>query len=171
MDLQVLEEAETEAKLDESVMDEDVIQKENKIFDIRRQKIRLEMSLAATKKNTLLLKIETKVKSALDRFEYASDSLRTSSARKIQTIEDQAARENAQHQMELLHINTEQQNHANSLVLRRQDRQVFHGRDMSQAEDDLIHSVQASETEDPHSNDEDAEEEEGAEHEEDEDDA
>ena len=171
MDLQVLEEAETEAKLDESVMDEDVIQKENKIFDIRRQKIRLEMSLAATKKNTLLLKIETKVKSALDRFEYASDSLRTSSARKIQTIEDQAARENAQHQMELLHINTEQQNQANSHVLRRRDRQVFHGRDIAQAEEDLVHNVQASETEDPLSDDEDAEEEEGAEHEEDEDDA
>ena len=171
MDLQVLEEAETEAKLDESVMDEDVIQKENKIFDIRRQKIRLEMSLADTKKNTLLLKIETKVKSALDRFEYASDSLRTSSARKIQTIEDQAARENAQHQMELLHINTEQQNHANSHVLRRRDRQVFHGRDIAQAEEDLIHNVQASETEEPLSDDEDAEEEEGAEHEEDEDDA
>ena len=173
MDLQVLEEAETEAKLDESVMDEDVIQKENKIFDIRRQKIRLEMSLAATKKNTLLLKIETKVKSALDRFEYASDSLRTSSARKIKTIEDQSARENAHHQMELLHINTEQQNHGNSHVMRRRDRQVFLGRDIAQAEEDLIHNVQASETEveDPLSDDEDAEEEEGAEHEEGEDDA
>ena len=171
MDLQVLEEAETEAKLDESVMEEDVIQKENKIFDIRRQRIRLEMSLAATKKTTLLLKIETKVKSALDRFEYTSDSLRTSSARKIQTIEDQAARANAQHQMELLHINTEQQNHANSHVMRRRDRQVFRGRDIAQAEEDLIHNVQASETEDPLSDDEDAEEEEGAEHEEDEDDA
>ena len=171
MDLQVLEEAETEAKLDESVMDEDVIQKENKIYDIRRQKIRLEMSLAATKKTTLLLKIETKVKSALDRFEYASDSLRASSALKIQTIEDQAARENAHHQMELLHINTEQQNHANSHVMRRRDRQVFHGRDIAQAEEDLIHNVQASETEDPLSDDEDAEEEEGAEHEHDEDDA
>ena len=171
MDMAVLEEAETEARLDESVMEEDVIQKENKIFDIRRQRIRLEMSLAATKKTTLLLKIETKVKSALDRFEYASDSLRASSALKIQTIEDQAARANAQHQMELLHINTEQQNHDNSHVMRRRERQVFHGRDIAQAEEDLVHNVQARETEDPLSDDEDAEEEEGAEHEEDEDDA
>ena len=171
MDMAVLEEAETEARLDESVMEEDVIQKENKIFDIRRQRIRLEMSLAATKKTTLLLKIETKVKSALDRFEYASDSLRASSALKIKTIEDQAARGNAHHQMELLVINTEQQNHDNSHVMRRRERQVFHGRDIAQAEEDLIHNVQASKTEDPLSDDEDAEEEEGAEHEEDEDDA
>ena len=169
--MQVLEEAETEAKLDESVMDEDVIQKENKVFDIRRQKIKLEMSLAATKKTTLLKKIEAYTKGALDRLDYASDSLRTSSARKIQTIEDKAARENAQQQMELLHINTEQQNHAHSNVQRRRDRQVFLGRDTAQAEEDLIHRVQASETEEPLSDDGDAEEEEGAEHEEDEDDA
>ena len=159
MDMAVLEEAETEARLDVSVMEEDVIQKENKVYDIRRQKIRLEMSLAATKKKTLLLKIGTKVKSALDHLDYASESLRTSSARKIQTIEDQAAREKAHHEKELLHINTEQQNQANSHVLRRRDRQVFHGRDTAQAEEDLIHSVQASETEDPITDDEDAEEE------------
>ena len=168
MDMQVLEEAETEARLDESVMDEEIVQPETKVFEIRRQKIRLEMAIAATKKKTLLLKISTKVKSALDRLAYASESLNTSSAHKIQTIEDQAAREQAQHERELLHINTEQQNKADSHVLRRRDRQVFHGRDVAQAEEDLIASVQASETEDPLTDDE---EEEGAEHEEDEDDA
>ena len=164
IDRQVLEEAKTEAKLDESVMDEEVVQKEKQVFEIRRKKIRLEMAVADTKKDKLLLKIESKVKSALDRLEYASDSLRMSSAREIKTIEDQAARENAQHQMELLHINTEQQNYANSLVLSRQDRQVFHGRDVAQAEEDFILNIMASETEELS----DDEEEEGAENEDDE---
>ena len=167
MDRQVLEEAETEARLDESVMDEEIVQPESKIFEIRRQKIRLEMAIAAAKKKTLLLKISTKVKSALDRLAYASESLNTSSAHRIQTIEDQAAREQAQHERELLHINTEQQNKANSYVLRRRDRQVFHGRDTTEAEEDLVASVQASET-DLLTDDEDAEEEEGVENVEDE---
>ena len=79
MDLQVLEEAETEARLEESIMDEEIVQKESKVFEIRRQRIRLEMSIAAAKKKTLLQRISTKVKSALDRLAYATDSLQRNS--------------------------------------------------------------------------------------------
>ena len=164
IDKQVLEEAKTEAKLDESVMDEEVINKEKQVFDIRRKKIKLEMEVADTKKDKLLLKIHDKVKSALDRLEYAQDSIRLSSAREIKTIEDRAARENAQHRMELMDINNEQKNYANSLVLNRQDRQVFHGRDVQQAEEEFVLNIMASETEDLS----DDEAEEGAENEDDE---
>ena len=59
MDMQVLEEAETEARLDESVMDEEIVQPETKVFEIRRQRIRLEMAIAAAKKKTLLQKLST----------------------------------------------------------------------------------------------------------------
>ena len=168
MDLQVLEEAETEARLEESIMDEEIVQKESKVFEIRRQRIRLEMAIAAAKKKTLLQKLSTKVKSALDRLAYATESLQRNSARKIQTIEDQYAREQAQHERELQHINTEEKNKADSHRLRRRDRQVFHGRDATEAEEDLVASVQASETEDLLTDDEDAEEEEDVENEEDE---
>ena len=168
MDRQVLEEAETEAKLEESIMDEEIVQKESKVFEIRRQRIRLETAIAAAKKKTLLQKISTKVKSALDRFKYATESLDMTSAKKIQAIEDQYAREQAQRERELQHINTEEQNKADSHRLRRRDRQVFHGRDATEAEEDLVASVQASETEDLLTDDEDAEEEEDVENVEDE---
>ena len=51
-------------------------------------------------------------------------------------------------------------------MLRRRDRQVFHGRDTTEAEEDLVASVQASETEDPLTDEEVPDDE----HEEDEDD-
>ena len=168
MDRQVLEEAETEAKLEESIMDEEIVQKESKVFEIRRQRIRLEMAIAAAKKKMLLQRISTKVKSALDRLAYATESLQRNSARKIQTIEDQYAREQAQYERELQHITTEEKNKKDSHMLRGRDHRVFHGRDVTEAEEDLVASVQASETEDLLTDDEDAEEEEDVENEEDE---
>ena len=154
IDLQVLEEAETEARLEESIMDEEIVQRETQVLENRRQNIQLQMAMADTRKKTLLEKLAAKVESALERLAYATESLNRNSARRIQTIEDQYAREQAQYKRELQHIATEEKNKKDSHRLRRRDHLVFHGRDATEAEEDLVAGIQASETKDLHAEDE-----------------
>ena len=163
IDEQVLQEAETEAKLEESVMDEEIVSRESKVFENRRHNVRLEMQIAAAKKKMLLQKLASKVKSALDRLAFAQESLQQNSARKIKQIEDKYAREEAANERELQHIATEEETKKDSHRLRRRDRQSFHARDSTKAEEDLVAGIQASENEDLLSDDEDHEDEEYAE--------
>ena len=157
IDLQVLQEAETEAKLEESVMEEEIVSRESQVFENRRQNVRLEMAIAATRKKMLLQKLAGKVESALDRLAFATESLQKNSAKKIQLIEDQYTREQDGNERELMHIATEEQNRKDSHRLRRGDRLIFHARDVNRAEEDLIAGIQASENEDLISDDEDEE--------------
>ena len=168
IDEQVLQEAETEAKLEESVMDEEIVSRESKVFENRRQNVRLEMEIAAARKKMLLQKLASKVKSALDRLAFATESLQRNSARKIQQIEDKYAREEAINERELQHIATEEETKKDSHRLRRRDRLSFYARDANKAEEDLVAGIQASENEDLLSDDEDHEDEEDAEDDEDE---
>ena len=57
LDLQVLQEAENEAKLEESMMDEEILDKEKKVYENRRQNISLEMAVATARKKTRLKKL------------------------------------------------------------------------------------------------------------------
>ena len=168
IDEQVLQEAETEAKLEESVMSEEIVSRESKVFENRRQNVRLEMEIATARKKTLLQKLADKVESALDRLAFATESLQKNSAKKIKLIEDQYTREQDGNERELQHIATEEQNKKDSHRLRRRDRQIFHARDTTRAEEDLVAGIQASENEDLLSDDEDHEDEEYAEDDEDE---
>ena len=163
IDEQVLQEAETEAKLEESVMDEEIVSRESKVFENRRHNVRLEMEIAAARKKMLLQKLASKVESALDRLAFATESLQRNSARKIQLIEDKYAREKAVNERELQHIATEEETKKDSHRLRRRDRLIFHARDVTKAVEDLIAGIQASENEDLLSDDEDHEDEEYAE--------
>ena len=168
IDEQVLQEAETEAKLEESVMSEEIVSRESKVFENRRENVRLEMEIAAARKKTLLQKLADKVESALDRLAFATESLQKNSAKKIQLIEDQYTREKAVNERELQHIAMEEENKKDSHRLRRRDRLIFHARDANKAEEDLVAGIQASENEDLLSDDENHEDEEDAEDDEDE---
>ena len=163
IDEQVLQEAETEAKLEESVMDEEIGSRESRVFENRRQNVQLEMEIAAARKKTLLQKLADKVESALDRLAFATESLQKNSAKKIKLIEDQYTREQDGNERELQHIATEEQNKKDSHRLRRRDRQIFHARDTTRAEEDLVAGIQASENEDLLSDDEAYQDEEDAE--------
>ena len=159
IDEQVLQEAEMEAKLEESVMEEEIVSRESRVFENRRQNVRLEMAIAAARKKMLLQKLADKVESALDRLAFATESLQKNSAKKIQLIEDQYTREQDGNERELQHIATEEQNKKDSHRLRRRDRLIFHARDANKAEEDLVAGIQASENEDLLSDNEDHEDE------------
>ena len=160
IDLQVMQEAETEAKLEESVMEEEIVSRESRVFENRRHNVRLEMAIAAARKKMLLQKMADKVKSALDRLAYATESLQQNSARKIQLIEDQYTREKALNERELQNIATEEEIKRDSHRLGRRERQSFYARDATKAEEDLVAGIQASENEDLLSDEEDHEDEE-----------
>ena len=164
IDNQVMQEAETEAKLEESMMDEEIVARETQVFENRRENIRLEMGMASARKKLILQKLADKVESALDRLAFAMDSLQKNSARKIQQIEDKYSREKAANERELQYIATEEEAKIDSHRLRRRDRMDFHARDFNRAEEDLVAGIQqASENEDLLSDDEAYQDEEDAE--------
>ena len=157
LDQQVIQEAETEAKLEESVMEEEIVEREREVFGTRRHTVRLEMGIASAKKKMRLQKLGDRVESALDRLNYARESLNTSSAKKIKLIEDKYTKDKAAHEKELQHIDREEESMKDSHRLRRRDRQIFLARDVNKAEEELVAGIQANENEDPLSEDEDQE--------------
>ena len=154
----------TEAQLEESVMEEDITERRQQIFETRRRTVRLEMGIAEAKKKIRLQTIENRVESTLDRLSYAKDSLNVSVARKIQAIEDMYTKERSTHEVELQRIDREEERYQADLRISQQDRLIFNARDPDTAQEQLIASIQANETEDHGQEDEDeGEEDEGEE--------
>ena len=160
LDEQVLQEAATEAWLEESMMEEEIVSREHQVFENRRQNIKLEMEIAAARKKTQLQKLATKVKSALDRLAFATESLQKNSAKKIQLIEDQYSREKAANERAMQNIATEEEIKRDRHRRGRRDHLSFHARDASKAEEELVAGIQANENEDLLSDEEDHEDEE-----------
>ena len=148
IDLQVLQEAENDARLEESVMAEEIVDRENQVFENRRQNVRLEMGISASRKKMQLHKLGLKVGSVLDRLAFAKESLEKSSARKIKDIEDEYTREKAAYEKELQRIENEEENKKDCHRLMRRHRQSFHARDLNKAEEDLVARIQSNEDED-----------------------
>ena len=144
----------TEAQLEESVMEEDIIEREKEIFGTRRRTVRLEMGIAEAKKKIRLQTLKNRVESTLDRLNYAKDSLNVSVARKIQDIEDKYTKERSTHEVELQRINREEERMQANLRIRQQDRIIFLARDPDTAEEQLVASIQANETDDQLAEDE-----------------
>jgi hypothetical protein len=157
LDEQVLQEAATEAWLEESMMETEIVSREQLVFDSRSKIIKWQMEIAAAKKKTQLQKLASKVESALDRFAFAQESLQQNSARKIQEIEDKYAREEDINERKLQKLAAEEETKKNIHKHRRRDHLIFHARDINKAEEDLIAGIQASENEEPLSEDEDQE--------------
>ena len=145
----------TEAQLEESVMEEDITERRQQIFETRRRTVRLEMGIAEAKKKIRLQTIENRVEATLDRLNYAKDSLNVSVARKIQVIEDKYTKERSTHEVELQRIDREEERYQANLRISQQDRLIFIARDPDTAQEQLMASIQANETEDHGQEDED----------------
>ena len=145
LNLQVLQEAENEAKLEESIMEEEILSKEKKVYKNRRHNIRLKMAIATARKKMRLKKLAAKVKSVLDRLAFASGSLQANSAKQIQLIEDQYSREKAANEEELHQMAREEETREDNNRQLRTERQSINARDTTQAEEDLVAGIQANE--------------------------
>jgi hypothetical protein len=169
LNLRVIQEAETEARLEESDMEESIFDREIQLLENRRQTIRLNMAIASARKNNVLEKLGNRVEASLDRLTFATESLRDDCARKVQKVENEYTRDEAANLRELQHIDAEEEAKRDSHRLRRLDRKVFHARDIEKAEEDLIAGIQASENEEMLSDEDEIEDEEDAEDEEEDD--
>ena len=156
---QVLEQAEHEAKLEESQNDEDFNQPEWRILSNRRANVKMMGDMDSKRKETLLTMIEKNVKAAMARFTFAMSSLDQSAAIKIQTVEDDHARRELERKKELLAIAREEKKLRDTLNQSKQDYTVYHAQDNAVIED-MVASIQALEQEDTQEQDEDDEEEE-----------
>ena len=150
LDEQVLEEALTEANLEESIMDADIIEREQEIFGTRRRTIRLEMGIASARKRIRLQTLEARVESALDRLNYAKDSLAASVIRRVKLIEDEFTHGEATHEEALRSIDQEEEAMQASIGQRRQERLIFRAND-AENQDQIVARIQAAETDDPDS--------------------
>ena len=159
LDRQVLEQAEHEAKLEESQNDEDFNQPEWRILSNRRANVKMAGDMDTKRKETLLTMIEKNVKAAVARFTFAMSSLDQSAAIKIQTVEDDHARRELERKKELLAIAKEEKKLRDDLNQSKQDYTVYHAQDNAVIED-MVASIQALEQEDMQVQDEDEEEEE-----------
>ena len=160
IDRQILQEAEDGARLEESLMAAEFVDRENQMLQNRRDNVRLEMGISASRKDIQLKKLGLKVGSALDRLEYAKESLEKSSARKIKEIEDEYTRDMDAYEQQLQGIEDEEQNKKDGHRLMRRHHQTFHARVLNQAEEDLVAKIQRDEDED---SEEEGEEDEDAE--------
>jgi hypothetical protein len=154
LDAQVLEEAATEAYLDESMMESEVLSKEKMMYDNHRQIIRWQMQIDEARKKNALSVLATKVDSTLTRFAYAQESLQRMSAERIQVIEDEHSREQAVNERRLRHLDEEEEAKLDRHRRNRQEHRIFHAKDVKKAEDEIIAGIQASEAEEQLSDDE-----------------
>ena len=88
LDQQVLEEAEHEARLEESQLEDEFDKPENTILANRKRNLELQEQMDETRKKVTLKKIDQNIKATLERFDYAKASLSTSAAAKIKKVED-----------------------------------------------------------------------------------
>ena len=166
LDDQVIEQAEHEARLEESQLEDDFNTPEATILSNRRTNLDLEEQMDSKRRRVILTKIENNTKATLERFDFAKTSLNTSAAAKIQSVEDRYARKQLEREKERQQIEKEEKDLQDNLNKGKTDYAIFHASDNAALEN-LVASVQAPETED--ANDQDTEEEDEEEDQEDED--
>ena len=147
LDTQVLEEAATEAYLDESMMEAEVLTREKMMYDNNRQNIRWQMQINDARKKNALSVLSAKVDSTITRLVYAQDSLNRMSAERIRVLEDEHSREQALNERRLRHLDEEEEAKLDRHRRNRQEHRIFHAKDVKKAEDEIIAGIQASEAE------------------------
>ena len=166
LDAQVLEEAATEAYLDMSMMEAEVLSREKMMYDNNRQNIRWQMQIDEARKKNALSVLAAKVDSTLTRLAYAQESLNRMSAERISVLEDEHSREQSLNERRLRHLDEEEEAKLDRHRQNRQDRRIFHAKDVKKAEDEIVAGIQASEAEENLSDeDEDDEDDDGDEQE------
>ena len=159
---QVIEEAEHEARLEESQLEDDFNTPEATILSNRRTNLDLQEEMDSKRRRVILTKIENNTKATLERFDFAKTSLNTSAAAKIKSVEDSYARRQLEQEKERRVIEKEEKDLQDTLNKSKTDYAIFHASDNAALEN-LIAAVQAPETEDSHdqdSHDQDTDEEE-----------
>ena len=162
LDQQVLEEAEHEARLEESQLEDDFNTPEATILANRKKNLELQEKMDGTRKKVILEKIDHNIKTTLERFDFAKASLSTSAAAKIKSVEDGYARRQLERERERRGIEKEEKKMQDTLNKSKTDYAIFHAGDYNALEN-LVAAVQAPETEDSHdqdSHDQDTDEEE-----------
>ena len=168
LDDQVIEQAEHEARLEESQLEEDFNTPEATILSNRRTNLNLEEVMDGKRRRVILTKIEDHTKATMERFDYAKTSLNASATAKIKSVEDRYDRRQLERDRERRQIEKKEKDLRDKLNKGKTDYAIFHADDNAALEN-LVASVQAPEMED--ANDQDSgEEEEEEEEEEDEDD-
>ena len=168
LDDQVIEQAEHEARLEESQLEEDFNTPEATILSNRRTNLNLEEVMDGKRRRVILTKIEDHTKATMERFDYAKTSLNASATAKIKSVEDRYDRRQLERDKERRQIEKKEKDLRDKLNKGKTDYAIFHADDNAALEN-LVASVQAPEMED--ANDQDSgEEEEEEEEEEDEDD-
>ena len=159
LDQQVIEQAEHEARLEESQLEDDFNTPGSTILSNRRTNLDLEEKMDNKRRRVILTKIEDTTKATLERFDFAKTSLSTSAAAKIKSVEDRYARRQLEREKERRQIEKEEKDLQDTLNKGKTDYAIFHASDNAALEN-LVASVQAPETEDAHDQDEDEEDEE-----------
>ena len=159
LDDQVIEQAEHEARLEESQLEDDFNTPEATILSNRRTNLDLQEEMDSKRRRVILTKIENNTKATLERFDFAKTSLNTSAAAKIQSVEDRYARRQLEREKERRAIEKEEKDLQDTLNKGKTDYAIFHASDNAALEN-LFASVQAPETEDAHDQDTEEEEEE-----------
>ena len=144
---QVLEQAEHEARLEESQLEEDFLRYEARILSNRRANLEMQEEMDSKRKKTLLTKLEDNVMAALARLDFAAASLNQSIAAKIKDVEDSHTRRKIERKKELLKIDKEEKDLKDALDRSKQDYALYHTQDHAFLED-MVMAIQAQEPED-----------------------
>ena len=144
---QVLEQAEHEARLEESQLEEDFLRYEARILSNRRANLEMQEEMDSKRKKTLLTKLEDNVMAIQARFDFAAASLNQSIAAKIKDVEDSHTRRKIERKKELLKIDKEEKDLKDALDRSKQDYALYHTQDHAFLED-MIMTIQAQEPED-----------------------
>ena len=155
LDQQVLEEAEHEARLEESQLETDFNTPEATIMANRKENLELQEKMEEARKKVKLEKLDLNIKTALERFDFAKASLTMSAAAKIKLVEDDYAKGQLEREKERRQIEKDEKKMQDTLNRSKTDYAIFHAND-SNALENIVAAVQAPpDTEDPHDQDRD----------------
>ena len=158
LDDQVIEQAEHEARLEESQLEDDFNTPEATILSNRRTNLDLQEEMDSKRRRVVLTKIENHVKATLERFDFAKTSLSTSAAAKIKSVEDDYARRQLERDRERRGIEKEEKKRQDTLNRSKTDYAIFHADNYNGLEN-LVAAVQAPEMEEEEDPEEEEEEE------------
>ena len=159
LDAQVIEQAEHEARLEESQHEDDFSTPQATILSSRRTILDLEENVDKKRRRIILAKIEDNTRATIERFDDAKLSLETSAAAKIKTVEDDYAKRQLERERERRRIEKDEQSQRDTLNKSKTDYAIYHANDGASLEN-IVAAIQIPEMEEEDQEEEEEEEEE-----------
>ena len=159
LDAQVIEQAEHEARLEESQHEDDFSTPQATILSSRRTILDLEENVDKKRRRIILAKIEDNTRATIERFDDAKLSLETSAAAKIKTVEDDYAKRQLVRERERRRIEKDEQSQRDTLNKSKTDYAIYHANDGASLEN-IVAAIQIPEMEEEDQEEEEEEEEE-----------